>query len=200
MDNLSKIEVYIRPNDVWDYFMENADFLRKKSVVIAENGLTGYEICLTSEHNHPTIEVCMNNVVREKYQAINASDILDETTRLFADYLIVPKRKETRKETEEELQHRLIRERDSELMDAFRAFLEVVWDDNPDLFYDGIEEEEILEIMDETLDLIGYDHGYSIRRPCYLVDDDNQEYFSMYPYDVDDDNQEYFSMHPYDMV
>lgn len=183
-DLISGIEVYLNPNAVWDYFMENMDNLQKKTVILAKNGRTGYEICLTSDHDHPTIEVFLNDTIKEKYQAINAADILAETTRLYADYLIVPKVCTPEKKlTEEEQKERLTSRRDEELTDAFRAFLEVVWKDDPELFYEGIDEEEIDEMLNETLDNIGYGHGLSIYRPCYLQDENNNEFFTMYPYD-----------------
>lgn len=183
-DLISDIEVYLNPNMVWGYFMENMDNLQKDTVIIARNGKTGYEICLTSDHDHPTIEVFLNDTIKEKYQAINEADILSEATRLYADYLIVPKTKASEKKlSAKEKEERLISERDAELTAAFRSFLEVVWKNDPVFFYEGIDEAEIEELLNETLDNIGYDHGMSVYRPCYLVDDDNVEFFSAYPYD-----------------
>lgn len=179
---VDSVRVYVTPGDVWDYFTKNMDALCEKTVIIACNEQTGNEICLTCESSHPTVEVFVNNTMREKYQGINAADINTEATRLYADYLLTPKKEKQRKKSPEEQIREKIADREDELMDAFRDFLAIVWIDNPELFYDGIDEEEIKEILDETLDLIGYGHGFSIYRPCYIKED-GKEYFTPYPYD-----------------
>ena len=181
---VNSVKVYVNPNGVWDYFTENKNSLREKTVIIACNEDTGNEICLTCESNFPTVEVFVDNTMCEKYQGINALDIRSETTRLYAEYLLAPKRTEKKKKlsTEEQI-NRKINERDEELLNAFREFLSVVWIDRPEFFFDGIEESEIQEILDETLDNIGYDHGISIYRPCYMEGDDGEEFFTPYPYD-----------------
>jgi len=170
--------ITVSPKNIWRYFQENREVLKKNIVTIAENDATGNQICVTENNSFPQILVYINNTIKYAETMISEGDAIATATRLYSQYLKTPPDEEelTRQDLEDEMY-----ERETELYDATKDFLDVVIGN--DFMAEGGSEEVIFEIMDAFLKYISDEWWFRVYRPVYMDDGDGNEIYIEYPYE-----------------
>lgn len=177
--------VRIRPKDVWDFYMGNMYRLRYEDYVLAEavGGVSvvicvdaAYDLVVMAQFNgktysisRPTTPKECEEIVQKLYDKYEISEDLEEQVEADEeDESVIAEQDE-------------VFEREDQLKLAFYDFMVAVVEDE-DLIYDGGFDEQISEIMEETLVNIAA-YGFPIRRPTYMEDDDGEEKLVDYPYE-----------------
>lgn len=200
--------IHIPADDVWQFFFDNKDRCRREMVEIAVNDETQYRVYLTDDNGYPMLAVChSDDDIEYEEGAIDKDDCTDTVQRIFIRYLIpvdIGISGDGKKafadfpaddikvgnDEEDEGQERLdlIYEREDELTLSLCDFLAVVFNmdgaGGAELF-NVISESEVSEILDDFLDYLNRDHGFTdIWRPTFIPDDETgEEFYTEYPYD-----------------
>ena len=197
------VKIHIPAEDIWTFFFRNKERCREEMIEIAVNEDTKYTIYLTEEYDYPMFAVFYDNNDEAEYEegAISRDDCLNTAKRVFADYLFpvtvknekaIPAEKEKEKnntDPDEEYAEQCddVLQRDDELTLALLDFLKVVFEtetESVDIF-DDYGEETIAQILDDFLDCLADQHGFTdIRRPTFIVDEESGiEFYTEHPYD-----------------
>lgn len=187
---IEDIEVYVTPNNIWDYFYDNLMDMETHTVIIARNKKTGCDICLTSLDGVPDIEVYMGDEQICSQSCISPDDAKEELTQIYSEFLLNASKSIDYHEyfdvDMQELQDEIdLREED--LMIAFHDFMEVVFERDLEMLYcEGIDS-DLKSMLDEFLEMIACKYGYPVYRPMFFEDDDGEMDYVEYPYEDDID-------------
>lgn len=200
------LKVYLKPDQVWEFFKRNKERLEEEMVEIATNDDTKTAIYLTEEEDHPAIKVYRNDIEQYSEGCVSLPDCEKSMKRIYAKYL-TPLRvvvSETSDEdddadTDDELSRAEfedeIEAREEVIYQAFRDFIDVLTEDNiSSLEFTDKDDDSVDHIIDHVIRYLAVECGFRIRRPMILYDEDNkQEVCTEYPYeeyDFDDDKVE----------
>lgn len=210
------MSITIQPEDIWEFFQPRKKELKTKMLRIAENYDFGVKVFITESAGHPKFVVEMDDEEVYSETCVGKEDARETVNRIYNKYLTsqvinevfgehesdgaddvdMPPDEDyddielTRMEQEEEID-----EREMALDEAIYDFVQVVMDEdaledcvtNADEIYDDLKE-HFLEYMARKWGLI-------IRRPMFLEDENEEEFFEEYPYDCiefeDEDNPIY---------
>lgn len=193
--------VYISPDEVFDYSIENFQDLSDAMELIAENKDTGTEVFLSILNGMPYIQVYMDNDLLDEMTMTTEEECSAVTKSVYDEYLgdaaeIISKELDVDDEDDEpemELAEQLdaVDDRDQELGNAVEDFMSIL---APNL--EEIAGTEYDDIMEDVLDLVcEYMYrvrGISVYRPMFLEDEDIPEgYFTEFPYpEIDFDSED----------
>lgn len=200
------LKVYLKPDQVWEFFKRNKERLEEEMVEIATNDDTKTAIYLTEEEDHPAIKVYRNDIEQYSEGCVSLPDCEKSMKRIYAKYL-TPLRvvvSETSDEdddadTDDELSRAEfedeIEAREEVIYQAFRDFIDVLTEDNiSSLEFTDKDDDSVDHIIDHVIRYLAVECGFRIRRPMILYDEDKkQEVCTEYPYeeyDFDDDEVE----------
>lgn len=207
------MSITIQPEEVWEFFQPKKKELKTKMLRIAENFDFGVKVFLTESAGHPKFVVEMDDEEVYSETCIGKEDTRETANRIYNKYLTsqvinevfgeledddvdAPPDEEdyddieiTRMGEEEEIDDREM-ELDSAIYDFVSEVLDAPLEDcvtNADEIYDDLKE-HFLEYMARKWGLV-------IRRPMFLEDENEEEFFEEFPYDCiefeDEDNPIY---------
>jgi len=200
------VNIHLKPTQVWQFFSDNKDRLKKEMVAIAENEETEHAIYLTEDKDLPLLSVYRGDDKLNEEGAISAADCEDTAKRLYLKYLFpvvvsAPKYSVEDKPWQEPDDQELaelerqdiddkIYEREDELRLAMSDFLEILLNckgpEELEAFYGDIIE----DLLDGFCQFLADEHLISVYRPTWITDDDTGcEIYTEYPYlEVDEEN------------
>lgn len=199
LNNDTGVNIYLQPEEVWDFYHKEKQRVCDELVVIAENINTGYEVMITEESGTLFILVSRKNVTEHRDALVSSSDSKKTVREIYIKYLfpvyvndikrkdvedyIIPDEAEEYYESLDdksvvEIEDQIY-EREDELLMAFKDFLEVVIGDYETVF-EG-DDEQFKDMFEDILEMIGLDYGYNIYRPMF-IEADGEEVFVEYPY------------------
>jgi hypothetical protein len=181
------MNILLTAGEVWGYFRQHKEELRKESHIIAENEEYGVHITITEEHEMPLFEVTVNEVQYAEESATSGADCEKVVEELYDTYLTEEFLK-LRSDEEFQEQDDMILERESELDDAIILLLDTILEDDSMMILQGkgIELDELCnDLKDSIFEYLARKYNLeSIRRPMFLEDDETQEdFFTEYPYE-----------------
>jgi hypothetical protein len=184
-------KVYIKGNEVWNYFQEHKSDLASNDVVIAEDSEYGTEIWISNVGGRCTITATSNGMPIWDADATDETECYLAVNEAFEDYLSTESLIEYGdEETELDM---AISQREDEINDALFEFLNAVNDNNMTyLEFAGLLD----DVKEHFLEYLARKHGIKIYRPMFLEDDEG-EFYTEYPYECivydDPDNPLYKS-------
>lgn len=190
------MEVYVKPDEIWDYFQENKSRLSNSMDCVVElfHSKTKeplLRVYLSEERFRPsmTLEkvlsdgseevvstittIFKNDCVEEYSSLLKSLEKLDEEFNSDEEYL-------DEHEEADEIDVQIVEERELQLKEALAKFLNIlVGNHNEEFLFDDEELEEILE----QLEVLMSDLGYTCYRP-QIVDGKLYEY----PFELEEDD------------
>lgn len=157
-----QIEVFVKPEDVWNYFQSRLEALRENSVDIlaqCQIGDSSLQVCITEHKGFPKVTIELDDSVLNKEFAVNPADCLNVsrlTYSMFEDYCDFPESLIGEEEEEE-----LDAFREAEIIEATKEFLGNLFD----IPEDELEDEEMLsQIINDIESLLYDEYGLVIER------------------------------------
>lgn len=177
------VKIILKPEDVWQYYVDHTDELREHMKLIAFSPDFDTEIQISEDGDLLTAHVYLNDQEIAAEEMINAFDTKSSIEKMYKEYIynaeeFVEQWKLQQGEDEEE---DLIETRELELDDAAYEFLVSILGEAFDVH--SKETQEILEdVKDCVLPMLYEKHGIEVYRPMYIADDNGNEEFCLYPY------------------
>ena len=177
-----KSDIYVYPEDIWDYITRHRSQLERSIVIVAEDDAYGVEIALELRGKTPVLVVYIDDREFESDFLTARSQTEEYAREMYDSYLRGYSAQDSDADSSDEDEEdsyldKEIAERDEELRDAFDAFLEAVLGDA----FPMIKADDADEMMDEVLALLSA-LGCEVYRPCFLDAGDGTEVFVEYPY------------------
>ena len=185
-------DIYVTPEDIWDYYEDNLKDLEKCMHKIAENKDYGVVVYLTDDEGFPGIIVDADGETVYTDFVATPKDCVDVVSEIYENFLsykaietlanidIVHDDDEpevTLPDFEDEIE-----ERELEIEDALWVFLgEVLGGDATLEIMTGDEMFE--DIKEHFLEYLARVHGLPVRRPMFLTDENGEDFFEEYPYE-----------------
>lgn len=186
------IEVYVKPDELWDYFQKH-----KKRFEIAMDNVAEVlddetksplvRVYLTEENGYPsmTIEQVYSEDEEEvlvKECAISAKDcvaVYQKLLKQLEEYAEEVKSETTSDVDETDIE--LVAEREAELREALAVFLNTLmgFDESDEIIY---SDEELSEILDNIEMMMCQDFGYVAYRP-QIIECNGQKKLVEFPYE-----------------
>lgn len=190
MDN---VKIYVKPEDVWYFYLNNIQKLKEVQAKIAENTETAYTIFLTEDAGFATITVYRyENQIDEDF-LVNKIDCESVVKATYNKYLYpvtvsADKAENDKKNGEEDntpddpmAPDDEIYQREDELHMAALDFMEVVLGcDREEL--EGEYHDVVNDIVDYVCERLADEHMISIYRPMWVQEEDGSESYVEYPY------------------
>lgn len=193
-------KIILKPDEVWDYFVEHEEECDKCMFEIAscsEYGTTVYLSRSSKGVGCITVEADYQEVYNE--EIIDSEDTKKTVQKVYDDYLtdkvieilsdIESQENDTRQEQENE-----IAMREEELDNLIWDFVMGVFGGETYADFDCTGE-VLDDLKDHFLEYMYRKHGFDIYRPMVLEDEDGTEFFEEYPYEHmefdDEDNPMY---------
>lgn len=203
------VQIYISPKNIWGFFKNNLDRLRKEKVVVAENTDTGYTILLTEidgdaanlivERDETPVASSLERddlQCAKSYRCLFYKYLLpveesgnEKVKRAFSDYDIPddlpPDVEEVEQDMTPEDMADIQYERDDELRFAMADCLSIIMEEGEG---DGAEilnmygEEFVDEVLDHLLLYLSSEQGIAIYRPIAEPDGHGGTRLIEYPY------------------
>lgn len=186
------LDIYVTPEDIWDYYEDNKKDLEKCMHKIAENKEFGVIVYLTDDYGFPGIIVeADDKTVYTDFVATpkDCADVVSEVYENFLSYKAVQtlanidivhdddEPEVTLPDLEDEIE-----ERELEIEDALWAFLDDVL--GGDATLEIMTGDEMFEdIKEHFLEYLARVHGLPVRRPMFLTDENGEDFFEEYPYE-----------------
>lgn len=182
-------KVYVKPDNVWDYFQTHKERLKSELDIIAEDSDTRLEVCLTEEHGLPmfTIEDCTEKSIGEVLEsegAVSQNDCMSVAEKFYTiieEFSLPTEEMQANQNEPSDSDYELVAEREFEILEAFKQFLKVLV---------GYSEAEAVELNDETMfEIIPYveqtifECGFVPYHPQIITDDNGETRLIISPYD-----------------
>lgn len=189
------IEIYIKPDELWDYFQKHKKRFEITleniaEVLDAQTGASLLRVYLTEENGYPsmTIEQVYDKGEEEvlvKECAISAKDcvaVYQKLLKQLEEYSEKIKSETTSNVDETDLE--LVAEREAELREALAVFLNTLmgFDESDEIVYD---EEELSDMLDDIEMMVCQDFGYVAYRP-QIIECNGQKKLVEFPYEESD--------------
>lgn len=164
------MKIYVKPDEIWDYFQKNKKHLKEVVEVIAEVELddkTNLQVCITEDNGYPKLTLELEDDVLEKECAISKSDCDVVSHKFYAVFeSTIEKLNESFKIDESE---EFSYEREDEILEALAEFLTVILD----IPVDAFDDEELVAMILESFEEVLYnDFGLVIDRGETIVEGD----------------------------
>ena len=194
--NNDNVIIRIDPADVWASATANRKELEDSYMVIAMNKETCLSVCVTCDEDDTVYLAVLDADDEEIYTelVVSASDARLVCAEMIEDYLTdedvqpeyPPGSSETMVEvlTEEDpMLQQEIDNREEQLFCATVDFLDTVFQYEVDSI-ELLGEDNIGDIMDRFLEVLGYDYGLSVYRPTIIDTNSGECLYVEYPYDA----------------
>ena len=199
-DNTSiaqNVNTLVGINRLWQYFYENLPDFEDAEVVIAMNESNGCEICMTDHWGFPEVNVYVNGQEVNSDIFSSESDMAESMRFFYVEYLLNNKIVEEY-EMENEIEYPTTEEieewelmdmrdeqelRDEELYSSFITFVSSACDGDDEYVLKNATEDELYEMMEAVLRIIGSDYGWPVYRPTLYENDDGTYDYVKFPYD-----------------
>ncbi|MBR4022684.1 MAG: hypothetical protein IKI94_08875 [Ruminococcus sp.] len=166
------MNIYVKPDEIWDYFQKNKKHLEEVVEVIAEVELddkTKLQVCITEDSGYPKLTLELEDDVLEKECAISKSDCDIVSRKLYTTFESTAERLNESFEVEEENEELINYEREDEILEALAEFLTVILD----IPVDAFDDEELVAMILESFEEVLYnDFGLVIDRGETIVEED----------------------------
>ena len=176
-------QIIMKPEDVWQYYIDHKDWLREHMKLIAFNQEFDTEIQISEDGGLLTAYVYLNNQQITIEEMLSAFDTKSSVERMYNEYIYNAEEfvKQWKLHQDEDDEEELIEARELELDDAVYEFLVSILGESFDVH--SRETQEILEdVKDCVLPMLYEKHGIETYRPMYIADDNGNEEFCLYPY------------------
>lgn len=204
------LNVYLKPDQAWEFFKQNKKRLEDEMVEIAANSDTRTVIYLTEEEGNPAVKVYRNDIQQYSEGCVSLPDCINTLKRIYTKYLtplqVVVNNTDKKEEDDDEddvpVDEELsraefeaeIEEREEVIYQAVSDLIDVLTEDNiSSLEFSDRDDDSVGNIVDHIVRYLAVDCGFRIRRPMILYDEDKkQEVCTEYPYeeyDFDDDEE-----------
>lgn len=172
-------EVYVKPNDVWNYYQKHKKRLEDELDVIAEKD--NIEVCLTQDNGFPLISIEYESEkqhkVLQKECVISADDCRRVSEKFYSmveDYADVDLESDEESKVATEVDIEIVSEREFELCEALAKFLTVAMGyDESEAIDVPIDEDFLIPVLDE-IEPICADQGFPFYRPMVVENTDGQ--------------------------
>lgn len=167
------MKIYVKPDEIWDYFQKNKKRLKEVVEVIAETELddkTSLQVCITEDNGYPKLTLELEDDVLEKECAISKSDCDVVSHKFYATFESTAEKLNESFEVEES-EELINYEREDEILEALAEFLAVILDIPVDAFDD---EELIVMILESFEEVLYNDFGLVIDRGETIVEEDEE--------------------------
>lgn len=185
------IKINIPFEDAYKYFTDHPEEVRENYVVIAENVMTGFSMCLTeSDDGLPSI-VVLDEEDFKIYEetVISAQDTKVTCNMIVNDYLeaveAVPNQDGfiTIVPGEDPTLQMEIDQRENQLYGAMLDFLDTVFLYNDDCIEDFLGDDWVSELLNVFLETMAFDYGIPVYRPTIQETMSGDIVYVEYPYD-----------------
>lgn len=195
----SNVKIYVPPEKLWNFYIENNERCQEEMVLIAENTDTKYAIYITDDDGVLMISVCkgdcepeyneyamskddcLNTVKRMLFQYLVPLSVVDGIASIYDDLPNTPDDNETvlsRQDIEDN-----IYEREDALCLALKDFLAVVLQEDDDMVLDTYGQTLIDETLNHFLEYLAEEQGLEIFRPMFIWDEaTGNEIYTQFPY------------------
>lgn len=166
------MKIYVKPDEIWDYFQRNKKHLEEVVEVIAEVELddkTSLQVCITEDNGYPKLTLELEDDVLEKECAISKADCDVVSHKFYAVFEnTIEKLNESLKIEEiEEFSY----EREDEILEALAEFLTVILNVPVDAF----EDDELVGMILQSFEEVLYDNfGLIINRDGVDIEEDEE--------------------------
>lgn len=185
------IDIFLKPEDVWQYYIDHTDELRIRMKLVARNNEFDTEIQIGEQGGLLTAYVYLADEEIATEEMINAFDTKESINRLCEEYISNAENFVEERQSQQELddEEDLIETRELEMDDAAYDFLVTILGEAFDVH--SKETQEILEDLKDCICSMLYEkHGIEVYRPMYIADESGNEEFCLYPYAEITDMQE----------
>lgn len=195
MNEGNPVQVYVQPDHLWNFFLNNENRLKAESVLVAENKETGYGVYLTEDDVYACLQVCRWDNPPECEESVFGLLPLKEIFEWYIDRFLCPVTVTSDNptsisaddETEPQFESRqeqedIICEREDELRMALFDFLDIVSDSRADSSIDTYGESIMDEMLNDILTILSDQYGVDVYRPRFVEYPNGEEYFDEYPY------------------
>lgn len=185
------IDIFLKPEDVWQYYIDHTDELRIRMKLVARNNEFDTEIQIGEQGDLLTAYVYLSDEEVATEEMINAFDAKTTINRLCEEYISNAKNFVEERQSQQELddEEDMIETRELEMDDAAYDFLVTILGEAFDVH--SKETQEILEDLKDCICSMLYEkHGIEVYRPMYIADESGNEEFCLYPYAEITDAQE----------
>lgn len=178
--------IYVAEDEMWGYFNEHKERLRKNLDLVAENQDIGTAIYLTNDKGTPYLLVYDGDFLMYEEGMVSERDCEKTTGRVYDEYLTESIKWDDEADgsdehESEESEDDMIAEREDELDMAVFDFVSTVIGDNA-MAYDANLDAACNDLKEHFLEYMARKHGMEIFRPMKLIDDDGNVWFEDYPY------------------
>lgn len=180
------VSVYVKPEQMWEFFQKNEERLLHEMVLVAEDDDTGGSVYLSKEDDEPVLTVWIGGDSPEYEEIIVDEEDCEETTRwLYSKYLGA--KNECKRPSVTKVEERMIERREKELLSALGDFLMTVTQDtgcaDGSEFLDTYGVSDVSDILDDFLSILAYNYDYQVYRPTLLPEGPaGDEVLVEYPY------------------
>lgn len=169
-----KFKQFIDTDLISEFFTLNRDRLEDETAILCESNDGKRQIGLTCKGGYPTLIVLIDGMEEHSEQYLSQWSIESQLPDLCDQYLS--------DEAERDDQELEILEREDEINQALADFLTVVLEEDFDI--SRLYTSDGADFVDEIMELLAINHGFTVRRPMFIVDSDSgEEVFTEYPYD-----------------
>lgn len=194
------VEVYVRPDDAWQFFEEYKVRLAKEQIAIAENSETEHTVYMTEDKGCPLLSVWRGKQKLYEEPAVSNSDLKNTAQKIYIKYLlpvvvmeekskyITPPPDDEEEEIDPELEMLALQDeiykREDDLQLATEDYLEKVLCCKD--YQNAIKEYGDIapELLDRICEILAIEFLISVYRPKWVYHEDTGcEEFVDYPYD-----------------
>ena len=180
----------LNPDAVFDFYVENRERIKKRKIQIAESTSGLYKVYIESINYCTVFSVYeggkIDPICKEDLTKIGAAKTV---SAIYGKYFIEFGDKQTEKKEEEDPRITLVKNREKELLDAVKTFVNVSvigGMSSADVFRNDSDAKDTL---DKFLEILAYDLGAVIYRPTFVEVNGERQYVE-YPYEEPDDSLE----------
>lgn len=160
--NNSSIEVYMSPLDVWTAFTQGG-IPETNLIFLAENTDAGYEVLASNENGALSVYVLLNDEEVCHIECNSEESAVEALGNIYYTYIYTGG--SSRYEDESlDVAEALVRNRENELHDALRSFLDIA---SVDMCGRGFEE-DLSDMLDDILDIVAMQYCYPVYRPTIV--------------------------------
>lgn len=192
------VSIIVEAADVWDYHQKNKSKLGTTMEIIADNTDFGVVIYLSSDDGLPVVTVMADEYICYEEEIVSHKACQHIVQTIYDHYLTTEFFEDENESINSYTSSMLyiedmIEEREQELDDAIVSLISTAIGDE---CYAAPNFDELCEdVKDHILEYIARKHGFAVRRPMFLEDEDGNDFFEEYPYEHmifdDEDNPIY---------
>lgn len=176
------MNVRVKPENVWSFYIENRRTLAQKMLLLAANDDLEASVYITDEDGLPQFYVFCGDDPIFQLEGHSAAECEETAKNLYEDYLsddqeALAVAEDSGKSKEEDT----ISKREDELDDAFGNLLEAI--STADYYRRPDADNVCDDIKELVCEYLYRKYGISVYRPMYLEDEDGKDFYAEYPYE-----------------